>query len=420
MAMYGILECTSKSRIQGTGIPFRRFPSNQVYTIHSKKHKETHTDQWVKVNEQTLELMERIGPIGSYEIELQVIKQLYGVSCTYPSLPLLQSDISTPVSYHAYTVDGETTEDRDDAISVDRLADNSGYRIGIHITDVTKHLSVDWLSWTEQRGSSTYWSNGTKPLLPPKLAHGTLSLTKGLSYPCLSLLLYYDTSFQLVKSEFDTNAHVAITHNLTYEQFNAHADIAVLRQLSGVLDATDVIAWCMMQYNLYLPQHYSNLLLRVQEEVSGSATYEFKGTHASFSNMPYCHATSPIRRFSDYYNQCVVHGIVPVDYTLSLETLQKRMTDIQQFHYRETVMCLAYQCRKEPLVVDAMVTVSEDERSILITSAQLGKRVRIPLHDSYYMEEICESLQEQEQILHRLELWGIIKNGMATLRIKKL
>jgi hypothetical protein len=85
-------------------------------------------------------------------------------------------------------------------------------------------------------------------------------------------------------------------------------------------------------------------------------------------------------------------------------------------------MSLAYQCRKEPLVVDAIVTVSEDERSLSITSAQLGlgKRIRIPLHDSYYMEEICEFLQEQEQVTHRLELWGIIKNGRATLRVKKV
>lgn len=420
--MYGILECTSKSRIQGTGIPFRRFPSNEVYTIHSKKHKETHTDQWVKVHALTLELMERIGPIGSYETELQVLKQLYGINTSYPSLPLLQPDSNraSSISYHAYTVDGETTEDRDDAISVEQLADGNGWRIGIHITDVTKHLPVDWLSWTEQRGSSTYWSNGTKPMLPPQLAHGTLSLTAGKSYPCLSLLLYYDTMFQLVKTEFDTDAHVGITHNLTYEQFDTHADIAILRQLSTTTYATDVIAWCMMQYNLYLPQQYSNLLLRVQDQVSESATYEFKGTHASFSNRPYCHATSPIRRFSDFYNQCVIHGIVPVDYNISLETLQKRMKDIQQFHYREVVMSLAYQCRKEPLLVDAIVTVSEDERSISITSEQLGKRIRIPLHDSYYMEEICDSLQEQEQVTHRLELWGIIKNGRATLRVKKL
>jgi len=412
--MYGILQCTSKSRINGNGIPFIQYGSHTLYTIHSKKHNETHTDQWVKVHENTLELMEVIGPVGSYDIELAVLRHLYRIGCKYPSYPILPR-IETKPMYQAVTVDGPTTLDRDDALSIHYTTDE--IVIGIHITDVTKRLSPSWLAWAQTRGSSVYWETGTKPMLPVSLAHSELSLTNGQVYPCISVLLHYSiTDHHFITHTIDTNATVLITDNLTYEQFNGDESFSLI---AGTTDSTEIVAWCMVQYNKVIASHYAHLLVRVQEHVDKPATYSYEGTHASFDHQLYCHATSPIRRFADMYNQFVIQGLITdriPDGDLTM--LNKRMTDIQHFHYRETVMNLSYRCKASPMIVYAQVTCDENGRSVMIRSSKLTKSIRISLHDIYDTEEIWTQLQEQQ--IHVLELFGIHKHGSATLRIRRV
>jgi predicted RNA-binding protein with RPS1 domain len=45
-----------------------------------------------------------------------------------------------------------------------------------------------------------------------------------------------------------------------------------------------------------------------------------------------------------------------------------------------------------------------------------GKRIWIPLSDTYYEEEISKKLEEGES--YQVECFGIHKNGKATLRIR--
>lgn len=411
--MFGILECTSKSRVQGTGLPFRPYGSNEVLTINSKKHKETHVDQWAKVHETTRELMEVIGPIGEYETECLVLRQMYGVGCKYPSHGIFPSP-SAQDTYHAITVDGPTTLDRDDAISV--VETEEGFRVGVHITDLTRRLPLAWLEWTKSRVSSAYWETGTKPMLPPLLAHGELSLNAGKSYPCISAFFYYDKKYQYIRMEWDTTSSVYIDSNKTYDQLETYPYVDVLHHISGTSDPTEVIAWLMIKYNLEAAAFYPNVLLRVQEEEDTVATYSYDGTHASMNGKVYGHFTSPIRRYADFYNQCVIQGFFTyhLDET-SLNKVNQRMEQLRQFHYRETIMSLAYRCKTNPMIVEAMITKSEDGRSIQLVSKELEKKVWIPLHDTYYEEEICGQLTESQQFV---ELFGLHKGGRATLRIR--
>jgi hypothetical protein len=407
--MYGILQCTSKSRVLGTGIPFIQYGTHTIYTIHSKKHKETNIDQWAKVDETSLQLMEILGPVGSYDIESVVLRHIYDIRCTYPSYKVYPSTPLQPI-YHAFTVDNESTLDRDDALSIDHTKE--GYTIGIHITDITKRLSPEWLSWTELRGSSAYWETGTKPMLPPQLAHTELSLTKKNTYPCISVLLEYSHDCKLIQRTINTHATVFITDNLTYEQFHS----TPLQQITGLTDPHDIIAWCMVQYNLYITLNYPNVLLRVQETVNEPASYSYHGTHASFDHQMYCHATSPIRRFSDMYNQFIIQGRITTQIDINL--LNERMKQVQQFHYKETVMRLAYQCKHTSMIVEGKVICNEHGTSIQLILNENKKRVWIPFHDSYYVEEICKQLYGKDNV--RLELIGIHKNGIATLRVRLL
>jgi len=445
--MYGILQFTNKSRVNVTGIPFQSYqlqPLVKQIIVHSKKN--YHIDMWAKINEKTFELIELIGPICDYETEVAVLRHVYHITCKYPKFEILPKTVPKDAKCFdsAFTVDGPTTLDRDDAISV--IPTEFGTDIAIHITDLSVRFAyLDALLWAQQRASSAYWETGTKPMLPPYLAHEELSLTKGGWYPCISLVLSYDTQQNLINTTLYKESNVYIKENITYEEFSKarFLDFNYLQQLSNETDPTDVIAWTMIQYNLYMAKTFGNvILLRVQKEAGTSAFYDYNevinegsnevinecsndSIHASF-NAVYTHMTSPIRRYVDFYNQCVVKGY-NVDYNAgynipklseeALKRLNERMTEVSHFHYREIIISLAYKCKEKPMIVDALITIRDDEKAIKIHSEQLPKAVWIPLHDSYYSEPICEQLEQNKGQFQKITLYGIHKNGKATLRI---
>ena len=432
--MYGILQFTNKSRVNVTGIPFQSYQplGDKQIIVHSKKN--YHIDMWAKINEKTFELIELIGPICDYETEIAVLRHVYHITCKYPKFEILPKTAPKDAKCfdNAFTVDGPTTLDRDDAISV--IPTKHGTDIAIHITDLSVRFAcLDALSWAQQRASSAYWETGTKPMLPPYLAHEELSLTKGGWYPCISLVLSYDTQQNLINTTLYKESNVYIKENLNYEEFSEarSLDFNYLQKLSNETDHTDVIAWTMIQYNLYMAKMFGNvILLRVQKESGTSAFYDYNegsnessndSIHASF-NAVYTHMTSPIRRYVDFYNQCVVKGYnagynVPKLSKEALKTLNERMSEVSHFHYRETIVSLAYKCKEKPMIVNALITIRDDEKAIKIQSEQLSKALWIPLHDSYYSEPICEQLDQNKGQFQKITLYGIHKNGKATLRI---
>lgn len=438
--MYGILQFTNKSRVNVTGIPFQSLDQPKQIIVHSKKN--YHIDMWAKINEKTFDLIELIGPICDYETEVAVLRHVYHITCKYPKFEILPKTAPKDVKCfdNAFSVDGPTTLDRDDAISV--IPTEHGTDIAIHITDLSVRFNdLDTLLWAQQRASSAYWETGTKPMLPPYLAHEELSLTKGGWYPCISLVLSYDTNQKLINTTLYKESNVYIKENITYEEFSKarFLDFNYLQQLSNETDPTDVIAWTMIQYNLYMAKTFGNdILLRVQKESGTSAFYAYNegsnevinevinecsndSIHASFNSV-YTHMTSPIRRYVDFYNQCVVKGYsagynIPKLNEEALKTLNERMSEVSHFHYRETIVSLAYKCKEKPMMVNALITIRDDEKAIKIQSEQLSKALWIPLHDSYYSEPICEQLEQNKGQIQKIILYGIHKNGKATLRI---
>ena len=397
--LYGILQFTSKSRVKGTGVPFIDYKTNEKFTVHTKK--EYHKDMWAKVDPISTELIEIIGPTGDYNSELGALRGVYGLYYKYPNHPVLPYNPKTYTD-KAYTVDQITTLDRDDAISVKQ--EGIFTTVGIHITDISKRLPDEWVSWALNIGSSAYWENGTKPIFPPSLSHEVLSLTKGKIYPCLSLFLTYE-NYEFIRSEFK-ETDVFITDNLTYEQFSD----PVLSSISGKTEATEIVEWCMIQYNLYIAANLPDVLLRVQDE-NEPAYYDYTGTH--FIMGLYAHATSPIRRFSDFYNQCIYHNRNVILKDNQLVELNQRMVEVRIFHQKEIVMSLAYEF-KIPKIVQAVVDVNEEGRCIYLRFD--GKRVWVLLCDTYYEETISEKLKDGTN--HQVECFGIHKNGKATLRIR--
>lgn len=408
--MYGILCFTSKTRVQGTGIPFVEYKTNQQIIVTTKKHHLK--DMWAKIHPDTHELLEILGPTCDYKTELSALRGVYGLHYKYPiemPVPFPYTPSTQPI--RAYTVDSSNTLDRDDAISV-MCNSNGGVTLGIHITDLARRLPIEWFVWSKQHGSSAYWDGGSKPILPPHLSHEVLSLTKGNTYPCLSLFLTYDNG-ELCNVTFGSQ-DVYITDNFTYQDFCKNPDSTVIQNISGKKEATEIIEWCMIQYNLYMAVNLPDVLLRIQDGENEPARYAYSGTHASMSDRAYTHATSPIRRFADFYNQCAYHNLCNVLTDSEIGALNERMDEVKTFHQREILMSLAYHYKATPTIADAFVDVNEDGRLICLRIE--GKRVWIPLSDTYYDEPICEALKEN--MVHRVEFIGIHKRGKAVLRIR--
>jgi exoribonuclease-2 len=118
-----------------------------------------------------------------------------------------------------FTIDGPFTKDFDDALSLDAI--DGGYRLGVHITDLTPFIEIEGPLDREAsaRASSIYLPATQIPMFPPTLSNNTLSLLKGSDRLTISLLADFGKAWELRQYRFVPSI-VRIREQLTYEQVN--------------------------------------------------------------------------------------------------------------------------------------------------------------------------------------------------------
>ncbi len=116
------------------------------------------------------------------------------------------------------TVDPDDARDFDDAIDVEKI-DNEGWRLGVHIADVSAYVTPDSALDREarRRGNSVYLPDRVIPMLPERLSNGVCSLNPNVDRLAHSVFVEFDKSGRARNARFAKSV-IRSGRRLTYKE----------------------------------------------------------------------------------------------------------------------------------------------------------------------------------------------------------
>ncbi len=165
------------------------------------------------------------------------------------------------------TIDGEDAKDLDDAVSIARI--NGGYRLGVHIADVSHYVKEGGQLDKEalKRGTSVYLVNTVLPMLPPELSNGICSLNAAEDRLALSCIMDIDYQGQIVKYELCKSV-INVNERMNYSDVNAllaDTDEKLKQRYTEYVD------------DFFLMNELANILRR-QRQKRGALDFDFPET----------------------------------------------------------------------------------------------------------------------------------------------
>lgn len=199
---------------------------------------------------------EIIGHVNDPGTDILSIVKAYGLPEEYPTEVMEQvsrmPDEVAPEEmkgrkdirdWQTVTIDGEDAKDLDDAITISR--ETYGYKLGVHIADVTHYVTENSPLDDEalRRGTSVYLVDRVIPMLPHKLSNGICSLNAGADRLALSCIMEIDHQGRVLGHEVaETLIHV--DRRMTYTAVNAivtNREEAVMEEYAGFVEMFDLM-----------------------------------------------------------------------------------------------------------------------------------------------------------------------------------
>jgi len=158
---------------------------------------------------------ERLGFLGEPGVDIEIVLRSHGLPARFPEAVVAESEAFPEEvrtedllgrrdlrERRVVTIDGETAKDFDDAVEVERTS--SGYRLGVHIADVSHYVAEETVLDDEalSRGTSVYFPGRVLPMLPERLSNGLCSLNPRVDRLVLSAILEIDAKGRLTGSQF--------------------------------------------------------------------------------------------------------------------------------------------------------------------------------------------------------------------------
>lgn len=130
-----------------------------------------------------------------------------------------------------YTIDPVDAKDHDDAVSVEKHA--TGYRLGVHIADVSAYVDEGSALDREAliRGNSVYLPGTVIPMLPEVLSSDTCSLRPDRKRLTFSIFIDFDKQGKALKWEI-ADTIISSKAKLSYEQVQSFFDGAAVTGIS--------------------------------------------------------------------------------------------------------------------------------------------------------------------------------------------
>jgi len=184
--------------------------------------------------EQPEDLFPRLVTLGILDIDENIDLIREGIREAFPATVLAHAgrmaaamDFGGPrrdlTDLPLMTIDGQSTLDYDDALSIQDLGD--AYLVGVHIVDVAQYVRkgdpVDGEALT--RGSSIYMPDHRISMLPPLLSEGVCSLKAGEIRPAVSTFIKV-SPFGTIQSYDICASVIRVRHQRTYYDVNLAAD----------------------------------------------------------------------------------------------------------------------------------------------------------------------------------------------------
>src|SRR4029077_13541191 len=144
------------------------------------------------------------------------------------------------------TIDPDDARDFDDAIDVEKT--DEGWRLGVHIADVSAYVTSNSPLDREarRRGNSVCLPDRVIPMLPERLSNGVCSLNPGVDRFTHSVFIHFDKHGTARSTRFARSV-IRSAHRLTYKQAYAILTAAPSDQLSERLHLARELATLLRQ-----------------------------------------------------------------------------------------------------------------------------------------------------------------------------